>query len=300
MPITTISHTAWLVTLCQIILSNDKRWQSLIDGEDVAFYRACYDYCHKHALLYRVLGLIPEASHLTLIDNALAKGAPQHYVLRKQAIKKQVKECLQNGVGQLVVIGGGFDPLALHTARRNPGVQCFEIDMPAMHGHKVSAAKAYYGALPGNFHAIEADLSRTTLQAALSAHGFDGQKPTLFVAEGVTMYLNADAVVEMFQNTRELCKKFIGFFFTAAEPYTGNESGWGVQLRRLTLLLSGEKFSWNVMRGEVAAFLRQQGFAQQYLLSYSDLQRPWRSPEEMAVINRQNGEYLVYAVANTA
>lgn len=296
MRLSTISHTAWLVMLCQIALHNDKRWHALVIDEDAAFYQACLDYCHRNTLLYKVVDLIPHKQHLWLIERLLAKGAPQHFALRKQVTKKQAEECIKNGVTQIVVIGGGFDPLALHMARCYPEVHCFEFDMPTMHNHKMNIACAQYGVLPGNFFGMGEDLSEKSLQALLSNHpAFEKSKPTLFIAEGLTMYLSAAAVEELFRSMRELCNGWASVLFTASEPPKPAGNIFSKYFQKVILTLSNENFSWNKPHNEMPEFLRQQKFIQQYLLSYADLQQPWRTSDEMASFQQASNEYIVYA-----
>ena len=101
------------------------------------FISACYSHCLRQSRTYRIIDrLLPPKRHIGVVEFMLARGAPQHFVLRKQAIARQVEASIAGGAKQLVVIGAGFDALALGSAKRHAGVTCFEIDMPAMHTHK--------------------------------------------------------------------------------------------------------------------------------------------------------------------
>lgn len=294
-----ISYTAWLVAACQPALNKTKRWQALVAENDAAFYRRCLDYCRTQSSLYRLLDAFPGGLHVWLVDRALARGAAQHYALRKRAIAEQVTAGVTGGAEQLVVIGAGFDALALGMARKQPGLRCFEIDIPAMQAHKLNAARGFFGELPGNFFAVAADLSRVSLARALGDYpAFDRRRPTLFVAEGLTMYLSEANVIALLADVRRLCERAPSLVFTAIERAREQNAGWGGWLRRFSLAASGEHFYWSMPRAGMADFLKANGFLPQRIFSYADLQRPWRTPEEMAVIEQQNGEYLVYAVAN--
>jgi methyltransferase (TIGR00027 family) len=299
MRITTISHTAWLVMMCQLALRGDPRWRAMVSENDTAFYQACFDYSRRKSAVHALVSLIPLKQHMWLVEQALAKGAPQHFALRKQAIRKQTEEGLKLGVTQLVVLGGGFDPLALSMAQEHRELSCFEFDMPVMHAHKMNIVGAYCATTPPNYFAVGEDLSCRSLHELLSHHhAFSKSKPTLFIAEGITMYLSPEAVEKLFRDVRQLCDEFTGFLFTAVESFRHVEAGWGNQLRKLTMVLSGEAFYWNKQCGDVAKFLLEHAFTQQYLVTYADFQRSCRSAEEMPVIEKQNGEYLVYAIAN--
>lgn len=291
-----ISHTAWLVMISQIGLGRAPRWQALVAPEHAAFYQSCYDYCLSQSLLYRVLDrVLPIDRHLALIEKMLAYGAPQHFILRKHAIAGQVAGCIADGAEQLVVLGAGFDALALHVARDHPGVTCFEIDTPAMHTHKTNAARAHCGALPANFYGIGNDFNRHSLYEVLWQNpAFAKDKPTVFVAEGVTMYLPAAAVGRLFNDIHALCARQ-WLIFTAMEKQRQEMGGGWRALRALILMIKDEQFNWGLPEAHMAAFLQQHGFSQQTIQNYADLQRPHRSPQEMALISAQAGEYLVCA-----
>lgn len=287
-----VSHTAWLVMFSQVALHRDTRWAPITNDKHARFYQTCFAYCRTRIPRYRVISRIPFDFHLMLIDKALAKGAPQHYALRKKAI---AQHAAASDTTQLVVIGGGFDALAITTAIEHPAMQCFEIDTPAMHPHKMAIIGDYAGGIPHNFKGISADLGEVSLYDVLTAHGFDANKPTLFVAEGVLMYLVPTDVTQLFDNIKKLCRKPASFLFTAIENPAQKRSGWGGQLRKKVLKASKEGFSWGIPASDMKAFLASQGFALTSLASYSELQSPYRSASELSLLAGETGEYLVYA-----
>ncbi len=292
-----ISLTAWIVVICQLTLRRMARWQALPSPEHLGFYQACANYCRRHSRLCAALNLLPGWMKVWLLDQALAKGAAQHFVLRKQAIGAQLDEVVAKGTRQLVVIGGGFDPLAIAVARQHPHMQCFEIDTPGMHRHKLAVVSAYYGALPANFHAIPADLCRQSLYDTLLADkSFAPDRPTLFVAEGLTMYLKESDIMRLFADIKRLCTVPSTFLFTVIGSHRDVRNGWAKRLRDRLLSSNEETFSWSMPEKDMAGFLIKQQFMPQYTISYAELQRPWRDDEELAMLSQENGEYLACAV----
>lgn len=291
-----ISHTAWLVMLSQIGLGRQPRWQALPQPAHAAFYEACYEYCRRLSPVYRIVHrLIPIGRHLWLIEKMLAFGAPQHFVLRKRAIAERAAACLAEGARQVVVLGAGFDALALHLARERLDVDCFEVDTPSMHMHKMQIARAHFGALPANFHGIGNDFAKRSLHQALSSHpAFSPEKPTVFIAEGVMMYLPATAVDTLFHDVHALCRRS-WLIFSAIERHRQPTTGIWQALGALILAVRNERFSWSIAAAEMDDFLRQRRFTQTWMQGYADLQRPYRLPEEMVLLEKVAGEYLVSA-----
>ena len=291
-----VSHTAWLVFACHLRLKQMQRWSALVEDGDAAFYEQCYAYCRKHFTRYRYLHyFLPLRQCIALVDKALAFGAPQHFVLRKRAIGAHLRAGIDAGATQVVVMGGGFDTAAFKNAKRYPGVRFFEIDMPAMHGHKTALVDAYLGQRQANLHYISADLSHEKLSDVLAAQPFDKSKPTVFIAEGVMMYLPKAAVEGLFAELASLCEAQATFIFTAIEHRREKDAHKEKKLRDAILKASKERFSWSIDAAAMEPFLRAQGWQQAGQESYADLQRPFRTPGEMERIAKQNGEYLVVA-----
>jgi methyltransferase (TIGR00027 family) len=98
----------------------------------------------------------------------------------------QVAGALDSHITQIAVIGAGYDSRAWRL--RRPGVQFFEVDHAATQRDKARRAPE-----PGTVY-VEADLTTHGAVEALAAQGLDPVRPTLFVIEGVTMYLDEEVV----------------------------------------------------------------------------------------------------------
>lgn len=96
------------------------------------------------------------------------------------------------GIKQLVILGAGFDTRAFRLAPGD-GVRCFEIDQPRTQAFKLNMLKA--AGLAGNLATyVAADFETEDWYGKLLAAGYDPGRPTFFLWEAVTMYLDRDAV----------------------------------------------------------------------------------------------------------
>lgn len=294
---TEISFTAWLIVVSQLKLASSGRWKGLVREDDLVFYRTCFHHCRRYSLLYKTISLLPKVLAIKGLDKALAFGAPQHFALRKKAVGEQVEASIAQGVTQLVVLGGGFDPMACRVARNNPHVACFEMDKPAMQKHKNYVLQKI-APLPDNYYNVKVDLSTLSLYTMLSKYSaFDRSKPTLFIAEGVSMYLTERDVIAWFNDMRNLCYATAECLFTAIEDHTSNSKGIAGAVRSASLAFNHETFYWSMNRKGLEAFLTKQGFEMQYMKSFATLQKPYRTEEEMALLKQQKGEYLAFCRA---
>jgi len=98
----------------------------------------------------------------------------------------QVVQALDADIGQVVIVGAGYDSRAWRFRRDR--VQFFELDHEATQADKTRRAPG-----PGPTY-IEADLRAQPASDALREGGLDLTRPAVFVVEGVTMYLTEEVV----------------------------------------------------------------------------------------------------------
>jgi methyltransferase (TIGR00027 family) len=106
------------------------------------------------------------------------------------------------GIRQVVILASGLDSRA-YRLDWPVGTTVFEIDQPKVLEYK-STTLAAHGATPSaDRHEVPIDL-RQDWPAALIAAGFDPKAPTAWLAEGLLMYLPAEAQDRLFTQITEL------------------------------------------------------------------------------------------------
>jgi methyltransferase (TIGR00027 family) len=112
---------------------------------------------------------------------------------RTRYIDDVLKRSLEEGLDQLVILGAGFDSRAY----RIPGlehVRVFEVDLPGTRELKQTRVEKVLGKVPENVTLVGMDFDQQDLEEVLNAAGFRKGVRTLFIWEGVTQYLTAEAV----------------------------------------------------------------------------------------------------------
>jgi methyltransferase (TIGR00027 family) len=111
-------------------------------------------------------------------------------------------DAVATGIRQVVILASGLDSRA-YRLDWPAGTTVFEIDQPQVLDYK-SATLAESGATPSaDRREVAIDL-REDWPAALRAAGFDPAKPTAWLAEGLLMYLPAEAQDKLFTQIGEL------------------------------------------------------------------------------------------------
>jgi len=91
------------------------------------------------------------------------------------------------GARQVVVCGAGYDDRALRF--RTTGVRFFELDHPATQADKAKRARAIESGTAG-LTLVPADFRADDVAAVLSSCGHDAGRPSLFICEGLLVYLD--------------------------------------------------------------------------------------------------------------
>jgi len=112
---------------------------------------------------------------------------------RTRYIDDVLRKSLAEGLEQLVILGAGFDTRAYRIDGMDQ-IQVFEIDLPGTRDMKEIRLEKVLGAVPENVNLIGMDFDQQNLDDILSATDFNKAKKTLFIWEGVTQYITAEAV----------------------------------------------------------------------------------------------------------
>jgi methyltransferase (TIGR00027 family) len=149
--------------------------------------------------LPRVIGMLVRACRwgwwrrkVVALTDGKAPGLWAEMVCRKRYLDDQVRAALDAGIGQLLVLGAGFDTRGYRLAE--PPVTVYEIDLPANVATKRARVTAVLGAVPGHVRLVPVDLGTEDLAESLRANGFRFDEPVMVVWEAVTQYLTEAAV----------------------------------------------------------------------------------------------------------
>ena len=229
------------------------------------------------------------------MDRMVGYGFALHVALRKRAIEAQARYAITRGTRQIVVIGSGFDSLALRLAREFETVGCFELDRAGTIALKQRAlARARFEA-PSHLRFVACDLGENTLQDVLSQQpAFDRTVPTFYVAEGLTMYLTEQENRALFSAVRACSEVQCTLAFTAIETLStvGRPSAL---LRDKLLKRDKSRFSWCIAPADVDSYLRGVGLTLQSVTTYQQLQSAFRTAPERLRLERVSGEHVYIA-----
>lgn len=126
-------------------------------------------------------------------DPEAARGI-RMMMVRTRFIDACVKRAVAAGAKQLVILGAGLDTRPYRFRELLSDVRVFEVDRPETQSWKRQRVQEVLGEAPPNLAYVAIDFDKQDLSEALSRAGCDAALRTLFIWEGVTMYLPEAAV----------------------------------------------------------------------------------------------------------
>ncbi len=188
-------------------------------------------------------------------------GQFEAFAHRKAFCERQVREGIEAGASQVLVLGAGYDTLSWRLAPEFASVSFFEIDHPATARLKTIGIEAM-GQL-SNLHLIAEDLGKQQLVDVLHADAaWDSTSPTVIVAEGLLMYLPAEAVGKLFKQCAAVtgAGSRIAFTYVSTRPDGRPDAGPWTWLVLWILKTSGEPWLWSIQPEELGSFLKERNW----------------------------------------
>jgi methyltransferase (TIGR00027 family) len=113
---------------------------------------------------------------------------------RTRFFDEAVVTALAAGTRQVVICGAGYDDRALRF--RTPGVRFFELDQGPTQADKARRLRGMGTDLSG-LTLVTADFRNSDVASVLAANGHDRRQPTLFLCEGLLIYLDQPALTSL-------------------------------------------------------------------------------------------------------
>ncbi len=199
-----------------------------------------------------------------IVDSGLYErmgpGAQGFIVVRERYIDDCLKTSLSEGLDQVVLLGAGFDTRPY----RIPGIEkahVFELDYPATQAVKLNGLKKVIDPLPENVTFLPIDFNTQSLAERLQSGGYNEQARTMFIWQGVTYFLKAQAV----DSTLDFITHHAGRGSSVIFDYMDNDifknpnNSYGKALKRAGKM-SGEEYLFGIDHDQVEQFLIQRGF----------------------------------------
>jgi methyltransferase (TIGR00027 family) len=233
-----------------------------VESEKPADERICYDpYARQFvpAWMYRFLGFFIKSGYAEL----RGPGVNGFLVARERYIDDVLQNFLSKGLQQLVILGAGYDSRAYRFDL--PGcVKTFEVDHPATQADKLQKVQRIFGKRPEHITYVPVDFNTQDLSECLLSSGYDPGLISLFIWQGVTIYLTPSTIdatlAFIVKNAAPGSIVVFDYFYQAV--LDGIQKQGEISNMRRYRFMTGEGLTFGIPEGMVGRFLQARGFHQ--------------------------------------
>ena len=186
-----------------------------------------------------------------------AKGMYEYIIARTKYIDSAFKEALANHFDQILIFGAGFDTRALRFQDMTGTTKIFELDVPTTQEAKISQYQKRGLSIPHSLTFIPIDFDKESLPVKLEEVGFKVGKRTLFILEGLLMYLQPKSVHETFQVIQDSAGRGSEVVFDYVYASVLRREGQYEGERKIveSVARAGEQWHFGIEKGGVEEFL---------------------------------------------
>jgi methyltransferase (TIGR00027 family) len=131
------------------------------------------------------------------------RGSVTTMFIRTRHLDTSLEDATRDGTLQVIILGAGFDSRGYRFPERLRGMRFLEVDYGPTQEHKKQRVRAALGSLPQHVRYIPMDFTKDDLLTQLRKGGYSETERSLYIWEGVTMYLPESAVASTLRFMRE-------------------------------------------------------------------------------------------------
>lgn len=181
------------------------------------------------------------------IDNNHMTQLYGFMISRTKFIDNIFYNALAENIPQIVFLGAGYDSRAIRFSDKIKDTKIFELDAAPTQNRKRSILEQEKINLPENLKFIQINFLKETIEDVLTQAGYDKDKKTLFIWEGVTYYLTSSAVIDTFK-------------FVKNNTADGTSICFDYLKMEIPSINTGEPFRFWIGHEKMDDFLKEKGF----------------------------------------
>lgn len=197
------------------------------------------------------------------VQNTIHKkipGALSSGIARTRYIDDLLQQTIQHNIKQVIILGAGFDTRALRLDFLS-AIPVIEIDHPNTARRKTSILKKSLGHLPNHIHYWQIDFNKESLQELAAREKLDFSIPTTIIWEGVTNYLDEQAINNTFAFAQQFTTgSYIIFTYVHKQVLQAPQNFYGAAKLLQDLDAIEERWTFGFNPEELSAYLQQYNF----------------------------------------
>lgn len=261
------SDTAMTAAFCRALASKDESEQ--IRGPD-----------HLAEIFLTEDGRKPlhdAAARAWVMQKFISPGTYEFFLARTAYLDGIVQETLRENIPQIVFLGAGYDTRAYRFSALIKSTKIFELDIASTQQRKRLLLQQARVPTPAQLTFVPINFEKDTLAEVLCQAGFERNKQTLFIWEGVTYYLSARAVDETlaFVRSHAPAGSTICFDYMLEAPDLSSRYGVKAAQAAMRTMYAAESAQFAIAEGTIESYMSARGFRLIEHLTPEDMERKY-------------------------
>jgi len=223
------------------------------------------------------------------------KGIYEYIIARTKYIDAVFREAAAEGFIQVVILGAGFDTRAIRLLGKEANTTVFELDARFTQQAKLDLYRKNNIPIPPGVRFISIDFNEESLDPKLAEVGFDRSQRSLFIMEGLVMYLEPSAARKMFQTITEQMapNSRLVFDYVYASVLRREKIHYGET--EIVKSVSGVHESWQfgIEKDAIKDFLSGNALVLRNHMSAQDIEETYFKDEHGRIIAHVNGAHCL-------
>jgi methyltransferase (TIGR00027 family) len=213
------------------------------------------------------------------MKNRIPPGMYEFMIARTAFFDQVVQGALRDDIPQIVFLGAGYDSRSCRFKEMIQNTRIFELDIQPTQQHKMALLHQAGIPIPDQLVFVSINFNTDNIGERLSRAGFNGNKKSLFVWEGVTPYLSAQVVDETLKTIASISRagSLIGFDYESQLPERSNDTGMKQIREYMRKQHPNEPILFGVKNGDIESFLSSRGYQIEDHLNSTDMEKRFLS-----------------------
>jgi methyltransferase (TIGR00027 family) len=222
-------------------------------------------------------------------------GLTEYMIARTTYFDRRFVDALNSNTPQIVLLGAGYDSRAYRFANSNQGTRIFELDAAPTQDRKKECLRKARIEIPKDVTFVPIDFNQESPREALEKAGYQNNQRTLFIWEGVSYYLEVEAVNTTLAFVRQAAhhESAIAFDYTISISEENVDDYYGVRefAQSMKEHHANEELMFSIDEGEIESFLAQRGLKMVDHLDNQEIERAFLVNENGSLIGRITGHF---------
>ena len=227
-------------------------------------------------------------------------GVYEYVIARTKYVDAAFERALVEGFDQILLFGAGFDTRALRFRSEAQHTRIFELEVPLTQQAKIQQYGKRNLSIPSNVVFVAIDFDKESLPDKLEQAGFDKGQKSLFILEGLLMYLEAESVQATFETMRDYAGagSRVVFDYVQASVIRQEHTLYGEKSLARTVSKAGEQWRFGMEPSEIASFVAAYGFQISDHRNARELEESYFRDESGRLVGRINGTHCLVTAAS--